>query len=284
MATVKKLSFIALIFLFLFPMLTGHALAAGNQKINDFAELLTSEQVEQLERLANSYSEETEVDIVVLTTSQTNGKSIEQFMGDFYDEIGLGYDQRHGNTVILTLDMNEREVYVAGFYKGEHYINNERADFIRQEITPYLSEGDFYGAFKNYIELTRHYLGIEPVVTSEPIQNQPINNEQARVITNTPNQENIFFELWFQLLISGGVGAIAVGIMGYHSSGRKTTNSRTYLDESRSAVTASRDTFIRKTVTKVKRPTNNNNNSSGGFGGGGFTGGGRSHSGSKGRF
>ncbi|OIJ15294.1 hypothetical protein BKP35_04690 [Anaerobacillus arseniciselenatis] len=267
----------------MFFIFSGTSLAASNQLIYDFAELLTNEEVEQLESLASSYGQETEVDIVILTANHTDGKSIEQFMGDFYDEKGLGFDKPHGNTVILTIDMNEREVYVAGFYKGEEYINNYRADLIREEITPYLSEGDFYGAFKNYMDLTKHYLGIEPEAPSQPNVSPP-NNQAGPPNNYNPNEENIFLNPIFQFLSSIFMGALVVGIMAYRSSPKKTTNSRTYLDEGRSAVTARRDSFIRKTVSKVRKPKNNNNRSGGGFGGGGFTGGGRSHSGSKGRF
>lgn len=276
--TIKLTSCCALIFMFF--ILSGNSLAA-NQLIYDFAKLLTSEEVEHLESLAASYGQETEVDIVILTTNHTDGKTIEQFMGDFYDEKGLGFDKVHGNTVILTIDMNEREVYVAGFYKGEEYINNYRAELIRKEITPYLSEGDFYGAFSSYINLTKHYLGIKPEIPSQPNVSPP-NNYVGQPNNNNKVEysgENVFFNPAFQIFFSLFLGTLVVGIMAYRSSPKKTTNSRTYLDESRSVVTARRDSFIRKTVTKIQKPKNNNKGS-----GGGFTGGGRSHSGSKGRF
>ncbi|MCT8137645.1 TPM domain-containing protein [Anaerobacillus sp. CMMVII] len=262
------------------------ALASTEQKIYDFAELLTATEVEELETLADMYSDQTQVDIIILTTNGTDGRPVEQYMGDFYDEKGLGYNRAHGDTVILTIDMLERDVYVAGFYKGETYVDNDRAEMIREEITPYLSDGDFYGAFWEFIELTKYYLEMEPEAPrpSDPIKT-PNYNETPQVIYHPPAEENIFFELWFQLLASGIVGALVVGIMAYHSSGRKTTNARTYLDDNNSALIAKNDTFVRKTVTKTKKPTSNNNRGGGGgFGGGGFTGGGHSHSGSKGKF
>jgi uncharacterized protein len=274
-----RLRTLSLFILIFFLMFSGDALATTKQKIYDYAELLTAEEVEDLERLATAYSDETEVDIIILTTNETDGRAVEDYMGDFYDEEGLGYNKQHGDTVILTLDMGQREVYVAGFYKGELYIDNSRAELIREEIMPNLSEGYYFEAFTEFIEQTRYYLGIEPEFDDEPNQDQYyIDTRDYR-----SQEDNIFFELWFQLLISAGVGGIAVGIMGYRSSGRKTTNARTYLDDGRSAVTARNDTFIRKTVTKVKKPTSNKGGG-GGIGGGGFTGGGHSHSGSKGKF
>ena len=64
-------------------------------------------------------------------------------MQDFYDENAPGYDQPHGNTAILTLDMQNRDVYLAGFIKAEDYLDDSRLDLIRDKITPDLSSGNY---------------------------------------------------------------------------------------------------------------------------------------------
>lgn len=278
-----RLRTLSLFILIFFLMFSGDAFATSKQKIYDYAELLRAEEVEELERLATAHSDDSEVDIIILTTNGTDGRTIEGYTDNFYEQEGLGYNKQQGDTVILALDMGQRDVYVAGFDKGALYIDNSRAELIREEITPYLSEGYYFEAFTEFIELTKYYLEIEPFDPDED-HDEP-NQDQYYIDTREHNyrsqEENIFFELWFQLLVSVGVAGIAVGIMGYRSSGRKTTNARTYLDDGRSAVTARNDTFIRKTVTKVKKPTSNKGGG-GGIGGGGFTGGARS--GSKGKF
>lgn len=273
-----RLRTLSLFILIFFMMFSGDAFATSKQKIYDFAELLTAEEVEELERLATAHSDETEVDIIILTTNGTDGRTIEDYTENFYHQEGLGYNKQQGDTVILALDMEGRDVSIEGFDKGSVYIDKPIGDIIREEIKPYLSDGYFFEAFTEFIELTRYYLGIDPDVDyDEPNQDQYyIDTRDYR-----SQEDNIFFELWFQILVSVGVAGIAVGIMGYRSSGRKTTNARTYLDDGRSAVTARNDTFIRKTVTKVKKPTSNKGGG-GGIGGGGFTGGGRSSS--KGKF
>ncbi len=278
-----------LLFLLIFLLIPIQTLASTNQKIHDFAELLSADEVRELEAIANQYSNESQVDIVVITTRGTGGREIEIYIDDFYEERRLGYNPRHGDAVILAIDMQARDIMVASYSEARKYIDDYRAEIIRDEITPYLSEGNFFEAFKQFIELTNHYMGIEPEVQSSPTPT-PSPGYSSDVNYNRnhqPAEDNIFFELWFQLLASVVVGGVTVGIMGYYSSGRKTTNARTYLDEGRSAVTASHDRFVRKTVTKTKKPSSNNKGGGGGFGGGGggFTGGGgRSFSGSKGKF
>ncbi|WP_416150778.1 TPM domain-containing protein [Salipaludibacillus sp. HK11] len=255
----KSKSFIrkfSIIMLFLLITATAFPVSAeNNQKIYDYAELLTVEEQEELEQLSDQYSEERQTDITILTTNDSQGLDIVEFTGDFYDEM---YDQSQANAVILTIDMESRDVYISGFYKGEEYVDDSRADLIRQKITSDLSEGYYYDAFHSYVELSHEYLDIEPGV----------------------NPDNIFLNLGFQLILSVIIAAIIVAMMLYRSSGRMTTSGGTYMDTSNSAVTNRRDTYVRKVVTKVKKPTSQNNSR----GGGGITKGGHSHSGSRGKF
>ena len=254
-----------MLLLMVFMMLSVYPLMASenvSQKVYDFGELLTAEEKDELEALSHAYSEKRQVDIIILTTTDTKGKDVVGYMEDFYDEQGLGYDKPHGNTAILTIDLQHREVYVAGFYKGEQYLDDSRCDLIRTKITPDLSEGNYYQAFHSFITLAYKYMGIRPGV----------------------NPDNILFEGWFQVLVALGVAGISVGIMAYRSGGQITTGGATYLDSSRSGVTDRRDVYVRTHTTKHKKPSNNSGGGGGGGTGGGTTSGGHSHSGSRGSF
>ncbi|WNF35025.1 TPM domain-containing protein [Bacillaceae bacterium IKA-2] len=278
----------SIMILFIFIIQSGYPVMAQiNQKIYDYAELLTTEELKELESLSNQYSENRQVDIIILTTKDTAGLEVESYMQDFYDEMGLGYDKSHGNTVILTIDMEQREVYVAGFYKGEEYIDNNRADLIREKITSDLSGGYYFDAFRSYIELSNEYLGISPEVNSgpepgvNPGESSGISSGVSPGLSSEKTPDNILLKLWFQILVSILIAGVIVFIMIYRSGGRVTTSAGTYLDASNSKVTKRRDTYVRTTITKVKKPSNKNNSSGGG---GGMTMGGHSHSGSKGKF
>ncbi|NEU31747.1 hypothetical protein GN156_13330 [bacterium LRH843] len=237
---------------------------AANEKqmIYDFAGLLNQEEMANLEALALKYGAKRETDFVILTTNDTNGKDIVPYMEDFYDERAPGYDKPHGNTAILTLDMQNRDVYLAGFYKAEEYLDDERLDLIRKKVTPDLSNGNYYDAFQTFIKTSYKYMGIKPGI----------------------NPELIIFQLWFQLAVSIGIAGIVVGVMAYHSGGKVTIRGGTYQDPATSGVRNQRDTYIRTAVTRRKKPSNNNGRGSGGGGGGGISRGGHSHSGSRGKF
>ena len=251
-----KVSFLAIIFTFLFSF---QVYAAPSQYVYDYAGLLTESEKANLENLAAELSAERGIAFIILTTNDTEGKYIKDYMGDFVDNNPVGYEAGSGSTAIIALDMMNRDVYLAGFGKAETYLDYERLEKIRNKVTPALSEGNYEYAFEQFIEKAHYYSGYEPGF----------------------NPDNLFYKFWFQLLVSVGVAVIAVGIMVANRGGRVTVNNNTYIDSDNSGVTNSRDTYITTHISKVKKPSNNNKG--GGFGGG-VSGGGRSFSGSGGKF
>lgn len=239
---------------------------ADKSLIYDEAGLLTQEQVNSLNTMANEYGAKRDTDFIIYTTLNTENIDAEILTEDFYDEHAPGYDQKYGNAVILTLDLHNRDIYLAGFYKAEEYLDDSRLTQIRGKITSDISRGDYELAFEKYIKTAYKYMGFRPGV----------------------NPENILFNIWFQLVVSIGLGGAIVGIMTYRSGGRITVNPQTYEDASTSGIIDRKDRYLRTTVTKRKIERNNNNNGPGGGGfgggGGGVSKGGHSHSGSRGSF
>ena len=262
-----KLIMIAVIFLLLLPFATNKGAAAANEKqlVYDFAGLLSKAEINELEAMAHEYGAKRNTDIIILTMNGTQGKRIEQYMEDFYDEKALGYDKPHGNTAILTVDVNmkNRDVYLAGFYNAKKYLDGGRLDQIREKITPDLSSGNYYDAFQVFIKTSYEYMGIKPGI----------------------NPDLILFNLWFQISFSIVMAGLIVGTMAYHSGGKVTVHGKTYQDENNSGVLRKRDDYIRTTTTKRRKPKENKSGrGSGGSFGGGISRGGHSHSGSRGKF
>lgn len=260
---VKVLSISMILFLML-ASLPGNTEAANEkQRVFDDAELLTDEEIKSLEEIAHESSVNHETDFIILTTEDADGKKPTKYMQDKYDDMGFGYDKKHGNAAVLIISMLERDVEFAGFYKAETYLDDDRLDMIRHKITPDLSNENYFRAFETFIKTGDKYMGYRPGV----------------------NPENILFKWWFQIIISLSIASIALGSMIYNSGGRVTTNAGTYRDSNRSRILKKRDRYLRKTVTKRRKPKPQNSGSGrGGGGGGGMTSGGHSHSGSRGKF
>ncbi len=148
------------------------------QRIYDEAGILTNEEILNLEAISKSYSEKRQTDFVILTTQ--NSQSAQQYMANFYDKHQLGYEQKNGNAVILTVNIKNREVYLAGFYQAETYLTNERLDKIRNRITKDLSDSNYANAFEMFIKEADYYFDYEPNV----------------------NPDNLFYKTWFQFILA----------------------------------------------------------------------------------
>ena len=226
------------------------------QYIYDNADVLTAEEEEQLESLASTLSAERNTAFIILTVNGTDGKSIQEYMGDFYDNEAPGYDKPHGNTAMLTIDFQERDVFLSGFKLAEEYLDDDRLETIRLDITSDLTDGYYYDAFSDFMYAAYEYMGYPP---------------------GEVNPNSMFFQWWFQLIVSVVIAAVVVFIMVSRSGGVVTVDGSTYIDQEQSGVVKRQDNYIRTTVTKDKKSDDSNS-------GGGTTSGGHSYSGSGGKF
>ena len=253
-------------------------------KVYDYYQLFSDNELEELEDLLNLYTTEGKVDIVVITTDNLDGKSKQTYMEDFYDNASLGYDKEFGDAVLLMLYMNpnDRSVEIQGYENSRFYITNERIENILDEIVPYLANGDYIKAIEEYAKLVAQYMNQEAPTPSKNnnnynnnYNNAPNSNQNTKRVSNSSDDilRNPLVQLVASLILSG----IVVAIMAYNSSGRITTNNRTYLNDNKSSVTGHHDIYLRTTVSRVRKPQNNDNN--GGHTGGGTSSGGHSHSG-----
>ncbi|MHA6482196.1 TPM domain-containing protein [Paenibacillus sp. strain BS8-2] len=247
----------------LHPLGTAYAEDVPIRKlVYDEAGLLNEDERAKLNIKANKLGAERETDIMIYTSKNDAGVDVMKLMQDFYDKEAPGYDKAHGNTVILTVDMKNRQTYLGGFYKAETYLDDGRLDRIRNQISPDLSAGDYYGAFSAYIETAHRYMGYKPGV----------------------NPDLILFKWWFQVGVAGVVALLVVWRLVANSGGRVTVHNRTYENTGSSGIVGHRDQYIRTTVTKRHIPKPSSGGGGGGRGGGGTTSGGHSHSGSRGSF
>lgn len=268
---IKIIILVAIISIFFPPIST---FSTTKQRIFDDANLLTEEEINQLEEFAEKASIKRETDFLILTINIKDGSNLTKYMEDFYDNNGPGFDQKHGNTAILGIDMENRDVELMGFYKAKEYLDNNRFNQIRQKITPHLSAGDYYKAFKLFIETSDQYMETLPIVDSQP---QPGTSHKL-------DPDHVLFKLWFQIVISIAAAMLIVGAMAYNSDGKVTVNHKTYQNVETSKILERRDRYIRTTTTRRRRPQSNSGGGGSGGGGGGRTSGGHSYSGSRGKF
>lgn len=259
----KKYMKLSIFFMLLFLFIGTSSTSAEVQRIYDDANLLTNQEVTDLEEKAVEYYEEWKVDFIIITTKDAGGKDIEKYMGDFTDELAEKFNRSQDNMIVLTMDMASRDFYVAGFGLTKKYLNSERINSTINKVSSDLSKEDYYDAFMLFFKWTENYLGVS--------------------LDKDPN--SIYFNTSFQIAVALALAGVIVFFMAYNSGGRVTVTNKTYMDQDNSRIVQKQDRYIRKTLTKRKKPSNNSSGGGGrSGGGGGMTSGGRSYSGGRGKF
>ncbi len=121
-------------------------------RLVDNADLLSPEEESTLLTQLDEASERRNYDVVIVTVKSLNGKSAEAFADDFYDYNGYGMgDSKDG--VMLLVSMEEREYHITTSGAVIDAINDSRIEKIGEEITPYLSSGEYFEAFETFASI-----------------------------------------------------------------------------------------------------------------------------------
>ncbi len=240
------------IFIFLFAC----GFDSEGQKVYDNADLLSEEEEASLQEMCIDASQESEADIIVLTVDGLEGQTPQAYADDFFDYNGFGYEEEMGTGTLLLISMKERDVYFSTSGKCEDLFMNSSDDII-EEITPSLSNGEYYDALSLYVEKTAEY-----------IENGGKSDSQK------------LFDLLIQVVAALVIAAIVIWIMYSGSMSKITVNGYTYAVGHKSDLLKHHDVFQR--TTTISRHIERNTGSGGS--GSHIGSSGNSHGGSGGKF
>lgn len=280
--------FICLILSLIIHGVFNDELAYANTESNrvyDLAGLLSEEEIKDLQALSIESEEETGVEFFILTHNDSNSTYPEKYIEDFEDQLYVA------DRVYFLYDVYRGEIFMESYGLPEKYIHSKRIYKIFDSVEDYIRNEAFYDAFATYINQSVSYM------KDSSDLNHDLNYDKRGKGFDSDNEydydsyykedqskiENIFFNIWFQLVASLIIGGITVSALAYNSGGNMSVGGRDYLDRSRKGLIGRRDQFIRSTVTRVRKPSQNTSGGSrGGYNAGGFRGGrssgGRSHS------
>lgn len=197
--------------------------------ISDQASLLTANDLLALEDTILALESKYSVSIRILAERDLNGESTTHYLEDYFDrEYAAGLLSADAVLILISMEPGNRIVEIQGYGICEELLSYRRIDAILDDITPLLRSGKYRLALDIFLERTDYYLGYEEVP--------------------------FYFSTLFQLIVALVIGAATVAILLPRDSGRVTTNSRTYMVQEHSGVTASRDIYLRTLVTKTRRP------------------------------
>ncbi|MEH7380374.1 TPM domain-containing protein [Bacillus sp. JJ1533] len=269
---VKKKLLILPFFLLTFLILVIPTFA-NTEKIFDQANLFSDTEKVELQDEANRLSEQFQMDIRIVTTDDSEGKSARQYASDFYDSHGFGYEETEDGILYL-IDMDNREVYIFTRDRIVDYFPDYTIEEILDHVYPYLIEeafGDSAKAFLTDLEAT-----MNAGIPEGSISNAGYAQSEGSYTSSRNSQGELVKELLIYFAIAIGIGVISVGTMAMFNRGRSTTTAHTYLDSNSFKVTNKMDRHYNTSITqqKIQRNSNSGGGSSFSGGGGGRSGGG----------
>ncbi len=135
----------------LLVLLLMPAIALADEQVIDNANLFSASAMEQMETIIERIERNHDVDMVVLTTTDTPDDysesmwKVRDYADDFYDNGGYGMGEDFSGMLIL-LDMNNRVMWLSTGGVMIEYINDSREEDILDRAYSYLSMGNYGGA------------------------------------------------------------------------------------------------------------------------------------------
>ncbi len=280
---VKKLFAFLLVALMLLP-----AAALADTQVIDDAGLFTTSEIAEMTRIINDIEDKHQVDIVILTTSDTPDDysdsmyRVRDYADDYYDQHGYGMGPDDSGLLYL-IDMNNRVQWISTGGVMREYIDDSREEDIFDATADYMRYGDYGKATIRAMEMVSYMMDK--------------GREEGTFLYDEVTGERL--SGIYNALTTGEMGVAAVcGVIvalvivfsvsaGYNLKGNTYSydlgkNSSLYMNRDK-------DHFLRETVTRTARVTSSGNGCSGGGGRSGGSGvhrssGGVSHGGGGRRF
>ena len=127
--------------------------SAASTRIQDFANLMTSEEDQYLEQWCNQFDIHYAMDIVILTVPSTMDFSPQDFADNFYENNGYADDG-----LIFLLDMGSRRWHISTSGTAIEALSDRDLEKIERKIIPYFSDGTYFDGFCKFLDILPDYL------------------------------------------------------------------------------------------------------------------------------
>lgn len=131
--------------------------AAGQNRVYDYAGLFTAEEIKELEESATEYREKTNLDLVIVTIDDAEGKTSREYADDFYDYNGFGVGSDYSGALLL-IDMDNRMAYLSTTGKAIGILTDSRIQEITDEVASYVGDGQYAKGAQVFLEKTDEFV------------------------------------------------------------------------------------------------------------------------------
>lgn len=272
-----------------FVLLAAHfPVAAKAPLLSDGAGLLDGEEREALDGLLTQIQSTYRCDLAVVTVESLEGRDAREAAISCYEEGGYAEDG-----ALFLLSLTDREWYFLTTGMAKEVFPDSILDRLEEELTPLMAEGRYYEAFRALAQSVALELEDFQGEKSDPeYGEEEILPEQTPPARSTGGKVTLT-ALLFSLPVGGILAGITVwGLLNGRKTVKPSREANRYVRPGSFQITANRDIFLYRTVSKREKPQNHNSSSSGRSGGshgthvstGSRSSGGHSYGGRGGRF
>lgn len=224
--------------------------AAGKKSVIDDAELIKASDEKELDKKIKNIQKD-KFDVVILTVKSLDGKSAQDYADDYYDNNDYGLDNEKSGVLFL-VSKGDRKYHISTKGAGIKAFTDYGIGRIKEEIKPYLSDGDYFDACDEFLNITKDFVKAYKDGTPYDTDN-PYNEEIDYVILEV-----------IALVIAFVIALISVGIMRLRMNTAKPKGTAMeYIKKGSFKLTSEKDIFMYSTVTKTAKPKGNDNSAGG---------------------
>lgn len=229
----------------------------ANEKIYDFAELLTEEEEKQLYDKVKEFIANTNLDLAIVTINSNVKDSTQEYADDFYD-----YNDFSIDGLAFVIDMQNRIFYISTAGKAMLYYDDYRIEYILSALDQEMYNHEYFNACNTLIsQLTEYY------------DSGFSDNADKYVIVGTQiYRKTPYLLLSIITVVSATIGTLILALR--NKKVKLASNSNDYFDNKAFEITKDTKELISSNTSRVYIPPTDS-------GGGGSSGGGF-HSGSSG--
>ena len=223
-------------------------------RMNDGAEVLTEDEDNELEASLEELSVRQSFDVVIATIDSLDGEgytSMEEYADDLYDYCQFGYGANRDG-VLLLISKGDRKWHISTCGYGITAFTDAGIQYLGQQMTPDMADGDYAAAFRTFIRWTDAYV-------TAAREGHPYD------VNNMPHEPLSIMYLGLALVIGLVTALIVTGVMKSQlKSVAPQPDASSYVRQGSMRLTNQRDHFLYRDVHRTERPKASDSSDSGG--------------------
>lgn len=223
-------------------------------RMNDGAQLLTEDEDNELEASLEELSVRQSFDVVIATIDSLDGEgytSMEEYADDLYDYCQFGYGANRDG-VLLLISKGDRKWHISTCGYGITAFTDAGIQYLGQQMTPDMADGDYAAAFRTFIRWTDAYV-------TAAREGHPYD------VNNMPHEPLSVMYLGLALVIGLVTALIVTGVMKSQlKSVAPQPDASSYVRQGSMRLTNQRDHFLYRDVHRTERPKASDSSDSGG--------------------